>query len=120
MLPNRLAALRRRSDENLIAFLRTELDLGLTLAGVAITRRDMGSENWEQSAEHAENAYSEVGRYLTDPKLAGRLPDEQRREFEAGMKRLRKALDDLPRSDQQGGEIASDGEALASNRQPSD
>ena len=93
LLPNRLAALRQRSGENLIAFLRTELDLGLTLAGVAITRRDVGSESWEQSAQHAEDAYSEVARYLTDPKQAKHVTDEQRREFESGLKRLRKALD---------------------------
>ena len=78
VLPNRLAALRRRSDGNLIAFLHTDLDMDLTLAGVAITRRDMGSETWKQSAQHAEDAYSEAARYLTDPKHSGRMPDEQK------------------------------------------
>ena len=100
---NRLAALQRRSDENLAAFLRTEVDVGLTLVGVAKTTQQMGHDIWERSAQHAEDAYSEVALFLVNPQYAKRMRDEQRRKIEAGMERLRKALDDLPRSSQEGG-----------------
>ena len=93
VLPNRLAALRRRSDENLMAFLRTEVDVGLTLAGVAKTSLGMGHESWERSVQHAEDAYTEVVGFLINPQYAERISDEQRRKIEVGMDRLRKALD---------------------------
>ena len=100
-LSNRLAAFQQRSNENLVAFLRTEVDLGLTLAGVAKTSLGMGHESWERSAQHAEDAYSEVERYLGSPRYAERISEEERRKIAAGMERLRKALDEVPRSDQQ-------------------
>ena len=109
VLSNRLAALQRRSEENLIAFLRTEVDVGLTLAGVAKTARSMGHESWERSVQHAEDAYTEVALFLINPQYAERMPDEQRRKIEAAMEKLRKTLGALPGSNQQG---------AASNRLP--
>ena len=58
----------------------------------------MGHESWERSAQHAEDAYSEVERYLGSPRYAERISKEERREIAAG--RLRKALDEVPKSDQ--------------------
>ena len=102
MLPSLLAALQQRSNENLIAFLRVDLALGLTLTWLARTEGQMRQhESCERSAAYAERAYSEVARYLTDPKHAKRMTDEQHRKIEAEMVKLRKELDALPRSHQQ-------------------
>lgn len=91
------SALQRRSDENLLAFLQTELALGSTLARVAMTASEMGHrESCERSARHAENTYSEVARFLANPKYAKRITAEQRRKIRFDMVRLRKALDGLP------------------------
>ena len=57
---------------------------------------------------------------LANPKHAKRVSDEQRRKIEAEMKRLRKALDALPRSHRSKEVLASDGEAITSGTPPSD
>ena len=96
---NRLAALQRRANENQVVFLETELAFGSTLAEVAPGAVLMDQlERAERTARHAADAYSEVARFLADPKQASRVPDEQRQKIEAGMERLRKELDRLPES----------------------
>ena len=79
-----------------MAFLHTELELGLNLVGVAKFARLVGYHQWSgRSAQHAKEVYSEVERYLANPKYAKRLSSRQRRGIAARMDSLRQALDTL-------------------------
>ena len=93
--PNRTRRTAQRSNENLVALLQTELVDGLTLARVAKAARQRGDESWEQSAQHAEEAYSAVGRFLANPLYGKRMTNEQRHRIEVPREELRKELDAL-------------------------
>jgi hypothetical protein len=79
-----------------MAFLHTELELGLNLVGGAKFARMVGYHQWSgRSAGHAKEVYTEVARYLANPKYAKQLSSEQRRGVAARMDNLRKSLDIL-------------------------
>ena len=84
------------SRDYFMAFLHTELELGLNLVGVAKIARLVGYHQWSgRSAKYAREVYSEVERYLSNPKYAKGLSSKQRRGIVARMDRLREALDIL-------------------------
>jgi hypothetical protein len=67
---------------------------------VAETEFQIGNhEQSRQSVRHAEQGYSTLKRFLSDPKHSDHIPDEKREEFAAEVKRLRAALDKLGRLD---------------------
>ena len=83
-----------QSRDYFMAFLHTELELGLNLVGVAKFARLVGYHQWSgRSAQHAKEVYSEVEKYLANPKYAKRLSSKQRRGITTRMDNLKKALD---------------------------
>ena len=80
-------------------FLRTELASCLTFASLAETERKIGNdEHANRTIADAEKAYATMEqRFLSDPKHAKHISDEEWRELTAGMERLRKTLDGLAR-----------------------
>jgi hypothetical protein len=83
---SKLVELQRKTDEDLLALVRRELDRGLTLADVAATIQS-------PLCAKAERAYRTVKAWL--PLISGRDRDE-RRELEFRLKELRAALDRIP------------------------
>ena len=47
------------------------------------------------SLQHAEEAYSTLARFLSDPKHNKDMADDERRELTAGMDQIREELDEL-------------------------
>jgi len=91
-----LAQLQRRSDENLVDFLRTEVAAGFAIAELAETEYQMGNDELgARSAQHVAEAYSTLRRFLADTRHTGRLTGEVRQELTAGAERLKSTLDGL-------------------------
>jgi hypothetical protein len=85
-----------RKSQTTQLLLKAELATGHTLAGIAQTKRQVGDDEGGKLARaRAEKIYSELGRFLSDPKHAKHLTDEKRRDLMVGMKRLREKLDGL-------------------------
>jgi hypothetical protein len=91
---NPSADLRSQSNKNRIDFLRTELDACFTFVSLAETERSIGNdEHAKRSAANAEKAYATVQRFLSDPKHAKHINDQERQELTERMQQLRKKLD---------------------------
>ena len=87
------------SNRNRIDFLRTELELCFTFASIAETEHKTGSpEHAKRSVADAEKGYTTLQHFLSDPKHARHIRDDERRELTAGLERLRKILDGLART----------------------
>ena len=85
--------LRAEADKVWLEFMKAEPELGFTFLGLAKTRLD--NEHKEAAAgclTHAEEAHSALAQFLSFPNHAD-IADEQRRQLEDGMARLRVALD---------------------------
>ena len=88
--------LQSQLDQNRIDFLRTELGLSLTFANLAQTKREPGKEEHAKRAmASAEKGYATMQRFLSDPKHAEHIKDQERRELTEGMTELRRKLDHL-------------------------
>jgi hypothetical protein len=91
-----LEELMAKSRQVRIEFLRTEVEACFSFAKVAETERQTGhDEAASRSIEHAEEAYTTLTRFLSDPKHAKHITDEDHRELTAAMERLREELDRL-------------------------
>ena len=76
--------------------MRTEVTTCLTLLGLAETERSIGfHEAAARSLGHAEEGYSTLVRYLSDPKHARHITDLERQELVGGMKQVKDKLDEL-------------------------
>lgn len=88
--------LRAKAHRSRIAFLTTELALSSTFGSVAETEFRSGERDAaERALAHAETAYATLDRFMSDPKYADHLTEEEQREFTARMERLRSTLDNL-------------------------
>jgi hypothetical protein len=88
--------LSMETDRNRIEFLRTELQASFTFAKVAETEHSTGEhEHAARSLADAEKAYSTLLRFMSDPKHARHISEEERLELTTGMERLRATLDRL-------------------------
>lgn len=91
--------LTAESHRNRIEFLRTELASCSTFVSVAETEYRSGEhEAAERALAHAKEAYSTVIRFMSEPKYADHMTDDEARELKAGMERLRSTLDDVRRA----------------------
>jgi len=83
-------------SRRLISVRRNELSLCFALAGVAETERNSGNnEHAKASLADAENGYATVQRFLSDPKHAKHINDQEHRELTKGMAEVRRKLDGL-------------------------
>jgi hypothetical protein len=88
--------LAAQTDQRRIEFLRTDLDLCFTIASLAETEFDLGhTDAAEWSARNLEKDYATFRRFLSDPKHAKHITDEERRELTARLERLRAKLDGI-------------------------
>ena len=88
--------LTQETNKNRIEFLRTELQTSNTLADMAESELTLDNpEHAARSLAEAEIAYATLVRFLTDPKHAGHIVDEERVEFAAAVQRLRARLDTI-------------------------
>jgi hypothetical protein len=88
--------LKAESYQNYLDFLRTNLATCFTFASVAETEYKTGErDRAEPFVAHAEQGYSTVARFLSDPRYAERMTAYERWELTAGLERLRKRLDGL-------------------------
>jgi hypothetical protein len=95
-LDARWEKLQVRADQNRIDFLRAELALSFTFAGLAETKFDSGHlEEAQYSVANAESAYSTVLRFLSDPKHAKHIAYEERRHLRTDLDRLRETIERL-------------------------
>ena len=79
-------------------FLRNELTLCFTFLFVAVVKYEVGKkEASERSLANAEEVYSSVLPFVSDPKYSKHLTSEEIEEFTAGLRRLRERLDGLKR-----------------------
>src|SRR5258705_11979319 len=85
--------LQAASNSNRVEFLRTEVTTCLTLLGLAETERSLGfHEAAARSLGHAEEGYSTLVHYLSDPKHARHITDLDRQELGGGMKQVKANL----------------------------
>ncbi len=88
--------LQANSDRNRIEFLKTEIESSFTFAGVAETEFNMGDRaGAARSLAHAEEGYATLLRFLSDPKHAAHIGEEERSNIDARVQRLRTTLDRL-------------------------
>ena len=88
------AIMEWQSRDYFMAFLQTELELGLNLVGVARFARLVGHHRYSgRSVQYAKKVYSEIATYVANPKYSKHLTIKQRQGIEARMDNLRKALD---------------------------
>jgi hypothetical protein len=85
-IETKLVKLRNKTDRDLLILVRRELERGLALADVAVSKR---SPLYGQ----AQRAYATAASLL--PRIAG-LDGTERRELEGKLKELQAALDQLP------------------------
>jgi len=94
------AILQARSHENRMTFLRTDLELCSTFAGLAEKSIAAGShEEARRQIGHAEEGYSTILRFLSDPKHARHFSSSDIQELTAGVADLRQRLDRLKQGD---------------------
>jgi hypothetical protein len=90
------AELRAQLEQDNHNFLKTELAVSFTLAGMAETEYQLGErEAGGRSLDHAEEGYATLCRFLADPKHAGHLTRGQLQELHAGVTELRQKLDEV-------------------------
>ena len=105
-LPRRRATISTRSslfakkpeqpDPQRVEFLKSELTLCFTFLFVAAVKYEVGKkESAEESLANAEEVYSGVQLFVSDPKYSKHLANETIQEFTAGLRRLRERLDGL-------------------------
>jgi hypothetical protein len=93
---DKFADLEAQTDHNRIHFLQNDLQLCFTLVSLAETEHDVGhQEAAERSVVHAEEGYTSIQRFLSDPKHVDRIDGETRRGLAAGLVRLRARLDGI-------------------------
>jgi hypothetical protein len=98
-LPRDFEDLEAQTDQMRIAFLRTDLELCFTIASLAQTEFELGhTDAAEWSARNLEKGYATFRRFLSDPKHAAHITDEEHRELTAGLERLRAKLDGIGKS----------------------
>ena len=79
-----------------VEFLRSEVTLCFTFLFIAAVKYEVGKkESAEESLAHAEEVYSSVLLFVSDPKYSKHLTNETIKEFTAGLERLRERLDGL-------------------------
>ncbi len=79
-------------------FLKAELELGFTFSTIASQRFESGyKEAAGKSLVNAEQAYKTVSRFLSDPKHAKQLKDDQIRDLSTELEQLREKLVKLDR-----------------------
>ena len=87
------------SDQHEVDFLKSELALSFTFSILAATKYEIGNRtSAERSIAHAEEAYSTVFQFLSDPNNSKRLANEEIRELTAESERVRERLDELRRN----------------------
>jgi len=87
------------SDQHAVDFLKSELALCFTFSIVAATKYEAGNrKSAERSIAHAEEAYSTVFQFLSDPEHSKRLTQREIRELTAESERVRETLDGLRRN----------------------
>jgi hypothetical protein len=105
-LPRRRATISTRSsllakkpgqpDPQRVEFLKSELTLCFTFLFVASVKYEIGKkESAEESLANAEEVYSSVLLFVSDPKYSKHLTNKSIQEFRAGLERLRDRLDGL-------------------------
>jgi len=87
--------LQAEANRNRIDFLRTELEMSFTLAGIAEIEQERGEPHAVQSLRDAETGYATLVRFLSDPKHSKHMTEQERLELAAGIERLRAKLDSL-------------------------
>jgi hypothetical protein len=79
-----------------VEFLKSELTLCFTFLFVAAVKYEVGKkESAEESLANAEEVYSVVLLFVSDPKYSKHLTNEAINEFTAALERLRERLDGL-------------------------
>jgi hypothetical protein len=79
-----------------VEFLKSELTLCRTFLFVAAVKYEVGKkESAEESLANAEEVYSSVLPFVSDPKYSKHLTNEAIKEFTAGLRLLRRRLDGL-------------------------
>jgi hypothetical protein len=79
-----------------VEFLKSELTLCCTFLFVAAVKYEVGKkESAEESLANAEEVYSSVLPFVSDPKYSKHLTNEAIKEFTAGLRLLRRRLDGL-------------------------
>ena len=88
------ARLLAETNRNRIEFFRAELKLATSCASIAEKCCDMEHrERAQRYIELAEKAYWTLVRFLSDPKHATHIGEQQRQELTTGMRQLRESLD---------------------------
>lgn len=83
-----------QSNRNRIEFLRTELQTCFTLIGLAETEQRSGNlEHAARSISDANKAYATVIHFLSDPKHAKHITENERIELNSGLDRVQAHLD---------------------------
>ena len=87
-----------QSGPQRVEFLKSELTLCCTFLFVAAVKYEVGKkESAEESLANAEEVYTSVLPFVSDPKYSKHLTNEAIKEFTAGLQRLRGRLDGLKR-----------------------
>ena len=87
------------SDQHAVDFLKSELALCFSFSIVATAKYKAGNRpSAERSIAHAEEAYSTVFQFLSDPNHSKRLTPLEIRELTAESERVRERLDELRRN----------------------
>ena len=90
--------LQAQSNQTRLEFLHSELAICFTFITLAETERKFGNpEDAKRPIADAEKGYAALQRFMTDPKHALHIGDEERREITEGMQEIRKKLDSLER-----------------------
>jgi hypothetical protein len=83
-------------DPQRVEFLKSELALCFAFLFVAAVKYEVGKkESAEESLANAEEVYSSVLPFVSDPKYSKHLTNEAIKEFTAGLRLLRRRLDGL-------------------------
>lgn len=91
-----LERLKAESERSRIDFLRVELETCFGFAHVAEAEQARGEpEHAAKALADAEKGYAVMARFMSDPKHAKYISEEERAELTAGMERLRATLDKL-------------------------
>ena len=92
------AKLQADTDQHRLGFLQCELGLCFTFSVLAARRYETGNrESADRSLANAEKASSSVIFFLSDPKHAKHMTDEEVGDITGELERLRQRLDGLQR-----------------------
>ena len=87
--------LQAETNRNRIDFLRTELRTCFALASIVEAEQERGEQHAVQSLADAETGYATLIRFLSDPKHAKHITEQESMELKGGVERLRATLDRL-------------------------